>query len=657
MNSQITYRPDIDGLRAIAVLAILFYHARFTAFAGGYVGVDVFFVISGFLITSIIIKDINAGEFSIARFYERRIRRIFPALYVILLFVLIATYFLYNPENFTQAIKSVIATVGFVSNILFWTETGYFDAPATLKPLLHTWSLAVEEQFYIFFPLLLVFITRFFRAKLRGILIGLAAVSLLVSLYVINQNPASSFYFPHLRAWELLIGSLLVFIKPSVKPNMVLAHLLSILGLGMILASTFLYTETTLFPGLSALLPTLGSAIIIYSSFHNRSIVGKLLSLPPFVFIGKISYSLYLWHWPIIIFGMYYIIQIPTTTQMWILVTISFFLAALSWHFVENPFRAKGFLTRQRIFIFAGGAMTATLVVSGLLYFTQKTPGHFSQEELETFSNTIPSWNEREGCIESDQTNLKDLNRCMLGDGKVQPSFLVWGDSHAEALAPSIDEAARLNNMTGYVANHASCPPILGIYRKGKTFCVDINNRILTYIEEHPKWETIILVSRWTVSTEGERYKTDPEAVVTLVDTQSSIPEGSNTLIFEAGMQRTIEKLLALHRKVVIVSTVPEVGYNVPSAYFIALRTGRDVNQIIAPTFNEYHQRNATANEVIAKLQSQYNILVIDPSSVLCDQTNCKVVRDGKPMYIDSNHLSYFGASYVSGIFQPIFDK
>lgn len=657
MNSKLTYRPDIDGLRAIAVLAILFYHAHFTTFAGGYVGVDVFFVISGFLITSIIIKDINAGEFSVARFYERRIRRIFPALYVVLLFVLIATYFLYNPENFTQAIKSVAATVGFVSNILFWTETGYFDAPATLKPLLHTWSLAVEEQFYIFFPLLLVFITRFFREKLREILIGLASLSFLLSLYVINKNPASAFYFPHLRAWELLIGSLLVFIKPSAKPGMILAHLFSILGLGMILASAFIYTETTPFPGLSALLPTLGSAFIIYSSFHSRSIVGKLLSLPPFVFIGKISYSLYLWHWPIIIFGMYYIIQIPTITQMWILISISFVLATLSWHFVENPFRAKGFLNRQKIFIFAGSVMATTFLASGLLYVTQRNTGHFSQEEFETFSNTVPSWNEREGCIESDQVNLKDLNRCMLGDGTEQPNFLVWGDSHAEALAPSFDEIAKLNHATGYVANHAACPPILGIYRKGKTFCVDINNRILGYIEEHPEWETIILVSRWTVSTEGERYKTDPEAVVTLVDTQSSIPEGSNTLIFETGMQRTIEKLLSLNRKVVIISTVPEVGYNVPSAYFIALRTGRDVNQIIAPSIDEYNQRNATANKVTAKLQDQYNIMVIDPSTVLCDQTNCKVVRDGKPMYIDSNHLSYFGASYISGIFQPIFDQ
>jgi len=621
------------------------------------VGVDVFFVISGFLITTIIVREIEADEFSIIKFYERRIRRIYPALYVTLLFVLIASYFLYSPENFTQASKSSMATIGFASNILFWTESGYFAAPSTLTPLLHTWSLAVEEQFYIVFPWLVLLIMHYAKKWLQAILGALALLSFFLSVYYIKQDTSAAFYFTHLRAWELMIGGLLAIHRVPAKTNVNLRQLLSIAGLGMILVSVLTYTENTPFPGASALLPTLGSAFIIYSGMDGESLVGKVLSWSPLVFIGKISYSLYLWHWPIIIFGRYYMIQSPTNLQMFILVAAAFIFSSFSWLVVEKPFRSKSFLPSPKIFVFAGSVMAIALAVSGLFYLKQGIPSRFSGEELATFSEASPAWGEQKKCIQADLKAFKEINRCILGDGSSEPSFIVWGDSHAQALAPAFDSVAKNNGMTGYLANHPACPTLLDVYREGDDTCLDFNNTVLGYIEAHPEWETIILSGRWALSADGARYKTEEGESATLIDVQSSAPPGSNALIFENGLDRTVRKLLELNRRVIIVSTVPEVGYDVPSAYFIALRTGQDINKIVAPTVSEYRQRNAVVTDVLNKIQSRYHVQIIDPAQDLCDTNICNVVMDGQPLYRDAHHISTLGALYISDIFNPLFEK
>ncbi|MFT3896014.1 MAG: acyltransferase [Anaerolineales bacterium] len=427
MNSKLSYRSDIDGLRAVAVLSVVFYHAGMKLFSGGYVGVDVFFVISGFLITTIIVREIEAGEFSIIKFYERRIRRIYPALYTTLLFILIAAYFLYNPEVFAQACKSILATIGFVSNILFWTQSGYFAAPATLTPLLHTWSLAVEEQFYIFFPLLVLLIMRYARKWLKVSLGILALLSFFLSLYYIKQDASAAFYFPHLRAWELLIGGLLSINVVPVKIHSTLRHTLSIIGLGMIIVSILSYSENTSFPGASALLPTLGSALIIYSGMGGESLVGKILSWSPFVFIGKISYSFYLWHWPVIIFGRYFLIQNPTSLQMFLLVAASFLFSAFSWLVVERPFRSRSFLPAPKIFVFAGSVMAVALLISGVSYLEQGLPGRFSKEELATFSDTNSGMGRPEEMRSSGHEGIQRYKPLHAGRRHIRAKFYPMG--------------------------------------------------------------------------------------------------------------------------------------------------------------------------------------------------------------------------------------
>ena len=296
------YRPDIDGLRAIAVLAVLFYHVRTGAVHGGFVGVDVFFVISGYLITGIIHNDVVAGRFSIRRFYDRRIRRIFPALFAVLFATTVAGAAFLLPSEFATYANSLAATTLFASNIYFAAHAGYFAPGALNTPLLHTWSLAVEEQFYLLFPIALALAYKYFPKRLRLTVALCCILSFVVSAYGVAIDPQRTFFSSLARAWELLLGSLLALNAfPQVRSAAV-KEAAATLGIVAIVACAIFYSDATPFPGISALIPTAGTALIIWSGVNTVTRVTALLSLRPVVFVGLISYSLYLWHWPMIVF-------------------------------------------------------------------------------------------------------------------------------------------------------------------------------------------------------------------------------------------------------------------------------------------------------------------------------------------------------------------
>lgn len=657
MNLEINYRPDIDGLRAIAVLSVLFYHAGIEIFSGGFVGVDVFFVISGFLITTIIVRENEVGEFSFIRFYERRIRRIYPALYVLILLVMLGAFILYNPETFQQVGKSAMAATFFSSNILFWYEAGYFDAPSSLKPLLHTWSLAVEEQFYILFPWLVYALMRFASKWYKTALAVLALTSFLASVYFVQTEPTSAFYFFHLRAWELMIGGLLaVKLIPQVK-NTVSRNALSLTGFIMILYGIFSYSQEIAFPGTAALLPTVGAALIIYSGVNGTTLIGKFLGLTPVVFIGKISYSLYLWHWPIFIFGKYYIIREPTNWDTLIWLIASFVIASISWKFVENPFRARMYLEKPKIFYFAGGVMALTMILAGAVYLGNGLPQRFNPEQFAQIFTADKQWDRWKKCNNSVITDLSELVICEIKSDNVSPSFLVWGDSHARSLAPVIEASAKENHLSGYLITRPACPPLLGVDRVGEQRCSDYSEITIQYIKAHPELTTIILSGRWTMSADGRRYKNEDGSNVILIDHQFPTPKGQNAVIFEAGLDRTVSKLIALRRNVVIISSIPDIGYDVTSAYFISIRTGRDINTVIAPTIDEYLERNRVVISVMNDIKLRYNVQIVEPATVLCDENICLVASQGRPLYRDSDHLSTFGSLFLSELFNSFFKE
>ena len=344
------YRKEIDGLRALAVIPVILFHGGLEWFSGGYVGVDVFFVISGYLITTIILQEKEAGTFSIAGFYERRARRILPALYFILFICSLFAWFWLLPHELVNFGKSIVAVVIFASNILFWQESDYFAADAELIPLLHTWSLAVEEQFYVIFPLIMILFWAFGKRILVGIICLIALFSLGLTEWGWRYFPEANFYLIPTRAWELMIGSLVAFyLFYNEQPRGTIRHPASIIGIGLILLSIFVLDRTLPFPSLYALAPTIGTALIILFA-TSGTLVNKLLSQRLFVGIGLISYSAYLWHQPIFVFARIRGMDEPETGLIFLLSSFAILLAYLSWRFIELPFRDRSRFTRKQVF-------------------------------------------------------------------------------------------------------------------------------------------------------------------------------------------------------------------------------------------------------------------------------------------------------------------
>jgi peptidoglycan/LPS O-acetylase OafA/YrhL len=649
---KLGYREDVDGLRAIAVLAVIFYHVGLGFFSGGFIGVDIFFVISGYLITTIIIREIDDHDFSLARFYERRIRRIFPALFTVLTATLLLSAILYNANGFQKICESLNATVFFGSNILFWTQAGYFEGPSELKPLLHTWSLAVEEQFYIIFPLLMLILARFLRSKLSLAVIFLAIASFTWNIFGMAHDPSGAFYLTHMRMWELLIGSLLALKIIPAKIGLPIRNFIGFIGLLMLALPIFLYTKDTPFPGFAAVLPTMGTAMVLYSGSESKTVVGHFLGLRPIVFIGQISYSLYLWHWPLITFAKYYNIITLSPLEIVAVLLVIFLVSALSWKYVETPFRQKTFLKRRGIFQFAASVMLITFAISSIILMNKGFPGRFSEIRADVNSETDTQWKKWSNCAEK---------VCTIGADTDNYTFLLWGDSHARSVATAMEVSAKKEGVTGYVATLDGCPPILGINLAEQDYCYEFNNQIIKNIQKHPNLGTIFLTGRWPLYAVGERYANEDGASIVLhsmdTDNPSITNAGTNEIIFTEGVEKTIKELVALDRRVIIVLTIPEVGYNVPSSYFIAFRSGRDINAIIAPTLDQFLKRNRIVIDLMTRMQTLYHVQITDPTKVLCDTNNCNVVIDGQPLYRDGDHLSTFGSLYISNIFNPLFDE
>jgi len=650
------YRADVDGLRAIAVLSIVLFHLDIDPFTGGYVGVDIFFVISGYLITSIILRELAAGEFSIAAFYERRVRRILPALAVVLLVTLLAGTALLGATLLEELGRSTAATTVFASNFFFLQTAGYFDGPSELKPLLHTWSLAVEEQFYILFPLLLMFIARRRRARHGVWIVSLTAASFLACVIVTRWHPMAAFYLLPFRAWELLVGSVLALRLLPVIRSEARRNLASLSGLAMVLASVLVFDHATVFPGAAAALPVAGTALIIHAGIEGRPVVNRWLGNREMVFVGLVSYSLYLWHWPVIVYGKLYLINEPSGLEKAVMFAIALALAVLSWRFVERPFRGRQLLrARPRLFGTATAAFALILAGGLALSAADGLPGRDRDGSLQEVLLGDPGWSHWKDCQGLDDQGGTMPVLCGIGRDDAPPTFLLWGDSHALALASAVNLSADRHGAAGRLAGETACPPLLGIHRPGETECTEFNESVLDYLEHHPELNTVILVARWALSWHGTRYGQEEGHDIALVDTQASVAIGeNNAVLFERGLRRTLAVLEALGRRVVLVAPVPEVGFDVPAANHAARLSGRDVSAIIAPLPAEHRERSAGVAGLFAELSPEVS-LVVDPAEALCNVEVCRVVADGVPLYRDDNHLSLRGCVEIAGLFDEVF--
>lgn len=630
------YRPEIDGLRTIAVLPVLFFHAGVTGFSGGFVGVDIFFVISGFLITRILDDDLKNGRFSILTFYERRFRRIIPALVFYVLLTAIAAYMLFLPPFFEDFARSLVAVGTFTSNIYFWKFSGYFENSALLRPLLHTWSLAVEEQFYIFMPIAMWLLYKVsFRVRLAAFALALT-LSLALSIYAIDVAPTANFFLLPTRSWELLIGSLLALWGGQSTLPYRTNSAVAIGAAILILYSVFAYTDATPFPGLAAVLPCAGAALIIYTGGPTRSVVGKILASAPFVFIGKISYSLYLAHWPITVFVRYVTLEEPNGLHAIGIIAASLLLAICSWRFVETPFRLQTVSWPRRALI--GSALASMSIVSLFGYagiagqgFPQRFPGYATKVEArmldvsavvasaDTTVQAGQTW--RNGiCFFEDDDGFKNWRPedCALTTNMGDVALL-WGDSYAAHYAPGIVANAASIHGRVYEYTFAGCPPVLAYYSYARPNCQAFNQKALEIIRSLDV-KTVVLSGRW-------------------VDLQR---RGLDML------EDTVRQLQARGVRVIVIGQSPMFVTNVDVIAFKKAAAGQKAARWSTVIDHDFNQRLRTAAG---------GADFVDPIAMDCAAGECPYIDDGRMLYFDSGHLSNFGSARVVERYFPLVSR
>jgi peptidoglycan/LPS O-acetylase OafA/YrhL len=659
MSASIAYRPDVDGLRAVAVLSVVFGHFAVPGFSGGYVGVDVFFVISGFLITSIVVRDIASSSYSLRAFYERRARRILPALLVVVLVSAVAALELLLPEDLLGFGKSLLASATFSTNLLFWQEGGYFAAPSELKPLLHTWSLSLEEQFYLFFPLLLSWVSRRAPRLLTAVLLSVLCLSLALCVWATGRREFAFYILPS-RAWELMAGALLAVIGRPARLSARWATLLGLAGLLAIVVSVATFSSQTVFPGLAAVLPTFGASALILSG-PDRGPAAWLLARPPPVFIGKISYSLYLWHWPLLVFAKYYFTRSLSAVQVAALIATAVVLATLSWRFVETPFRRSSQLNNNtKALALAGVSLLGIAVVGAALVLGRGFPTRVPVAVLEIANHHQERPRAKPGCTERIlRSNAAPPGECLLGAPGATPSFALWGDSHGEAVSGGLADEAERHGRSGILLSKLGCPPLFAVdIAQGlakNSACRNFATRAFEYIESSSALERVVIVGRWSLYINGQMGADPGRSITQMLMGANPLlldPRGDPTTperragLFEAALRRGVERLRSKGKRVFVSDPIPEIGWDVPmtlarASWFGAASVGR------GPTLGEYEARNRLALTVLEKLAREGLITRLSPQAVLCTVQGCRIYDGATILYADGDHVSLAGSKLI----------
>ena len=644
------YRKDIDGLRAIAILAVVAYHVRIPGVTGGFVGVDVFFVLSGFLITSILFAEIRrSGSLSLSAFYARRIRRLFPALVVVLVAsCLIGAVVLLPIFGQQQGLgRSAAATALYVSNFYFWLNSpGYFDQSADLMPLLHTWSLAVEEQFYLVWPFLMlgaIFAARRRNWRLEGTLKALTVAILVVSLawciWTTRQDPIAAFYLLPARAWELAVGAALALWLPDIsKKRPAAGAVCSVAGLAAVVAAAFILHEDMEFPGYVAIMPVFGTGLIVLGGhLSQRNPVQALLSTRPMVLIGLLSYSWYLWHWPLLAFARAYALEAHDPARDFAVALASLLMAYLSYRFVENPIRygRPGPFRHDRTTLVAGALVSLIVCVpaAALVVLADREAARPALAALDSAKADRPSL--RADCHQEPPfTALTPRAECTTGERGRAPSLLLWGDSHADHVSPLMQAFAASNPSTPALArSFPRCPPF-SVYEKrnarDEAACHAFNAAVLAEVTalSGQGLQGVVLAGRWL------RVFGAPQ----LHKMGTGADAGNRALRsaeLAANLAETVERLTQLGLHVLVVAPLPEMPYDVPACL---ARLGPGRCNVARATIE------AQRRDVMLLLDGTRNrfpgVKILDFIDQVCDSATCYAERDGTVLFVDDDHLT-----------------
>lgn len=620
---HVPYRSDIDGLRALAVLPVVLFHLGVPAVSGGYVGVDVFFVISGYLITGVISRELSGGSFSIIRFYERRCRRILPALFTTMLAVLIASLFVFMPDELRDFGTSLVGVAAFASNILYWQQVDYFNGAVELKPLIHTWSLAVEEQFYIFLPLLMLLVNKHAGGGYKAPLLLLTLLSFALSIAMMHVAADADYYLLPTRAWELLIGSVVALGYLPAISNKSAASLCAASGLLAITASAIFLTHDSPFPGYNALWPCIGAAAYIHANGTVMTPAGRLMSARPIVAVGLISYSLYLIHWPVIVFVDYVLLRSPTALETGLMLIAMIVLAAVSWRFVERPFRRSTGFSQRQIFLGSLIGLIFFAVIGAGLFTLNGLPQRFPGLKAATVKN---DQDEPAGpkCFLKDQETKWGGAACFLTHVPNGRITLLWGDSHANHYKRAVTTVQPPVRANVLYYGSAGCLPVLHNTGKPRPYCNQNNGRLLNIIRQF-NVSVVVMSGYWQYISE-----------------HSHVPFSD--------IEATVKALRAAGVDVRIIGDNPD--FDLKNPQFLAYRLEKREHPG-APFYL------ATRND--PSFNRRLRILVgsskfYDPLADLCHHHKCLAYERGEIMMTDNAHFSNYGAQKVLEHARSIFE-
>lgn len=646
MSDKLDYRRDIDGLRAVAVGAIVLHHAFPALLPGGFVGVDVFFVISGYLITRLIAEARDAGAFSWGGFYLRRARRIVPAYVLVVLVTAGLAAWIEMPRLLGMTGAATAASGLFLANILFTQTAGYFAPGPQQNPLLHLWSLGVEEQFYLVWPALIALLSlKRLGSGRAGLALVLLVGSLVLAQALVGRGHSTwAFFGLPMRAWEFLAGGVLALglVRPPEQRDT--ANLVGILGGLMIAGSLVLLNEASAFPGLSAVPACLGAVLLIWSG--SGAMPGlAALRLAPVVGLGRISYSLYLWHWPLLVLAADVAQQPLSTLQRLGLVALSLVLAAATWRFVEQPFRRGSVERPWRRLALMLLPLLAPIAVGALLFLSHGLPGRLSPAakalaDLEE-TDVNPA---RAACFENARKARPEDCRFGAAAGKKGDEVLVWGDSHADAVTPGVVVWAKARGWSVREVARGGCPPLIGVsvrtMHRFKLECEAAAEQVLARIASDRQLKLLVLAARWPLYRDAPPFYDVNSPRVTM-------EAGGGRTTLAAQLKRTLE-VIARRRpdiRVLIVGPFPELTLGAPECLGQVKQLGGLPEVCASVAADLPLSRAGPAEDAIrAAIQDRPGVAAVFPSETLCRGGRCLAMMEGRPIYFDDDHLSASGA-------------
>lgn len=633
VNHSSKYRADIDGLRAIAVLLVLVFHFRLVPGGDvGFIGVDIFFVISGYLITGILFSDLEQGRFTFSEFYVRRIRRLAPAFFVTLILAVGLGAWILFPADFRELSRQILSAQFYISNFYYWKNVSYFGLSAQAAPLLHTWSLAVEEQFYLLYPVLVFILHRFCRKYFWWALAGVGLLSLTLSIGLSAAKPGFSFYLLPTRAWELILGGLIVTFQAHLRSDgkVRVDIAVGVISVALLVVALFAHKPDIALPGYFALLPTVAAAGFIVAGAWGDRRLNTGLSFAPLVAVGRISYPLYLVHWPLHVFPAIILGQAYGWAWRFACFLLSIAFATLVWRYVEEPVRNKRVVSSNRALL--GGYAVGLLVTVSFYAATALSngfPQRFPPEAIrmaEFADDKVPPLTE---CQFEVGSRFDNGFGCVMGMTGQEPAWLIVGDSHAWAAYEALDRWLKLGGLSAKFAFRHSCPPLQGISLVAdKGVCAAFNDEIRSYLSRSDSIKNVLLISTWRQFIEGRITDSDTGKILDVANDSTAFKK-----IFHKNLAWLHERGKISH----LWEPVPGALASVPEA--LARDTVRGISSELRPSLAAYQSDYRFFFEAV---QSEAELIKLrySPSQLLCVSGRCEVDIDGAPLYFDNAHIS-----------------